>query len=144
MTDFRSRASDTVRWKLADFTEGRDNNFNLIRIVAALVVLITHSFALAAGTSAAEPFQKSLGMTTGSIAVDAFFITSGFLVTASLSKRRSVLDFVVARALRIFPALLVMLLLTVFGIGVFFTSMPVQGYLAAYKTYFYHYCPVKN
>ena len=98
--------------KLSDFTSGRDNNFNLIRIIAALAVLVTHSFALATGTSAAEPFQKTLGMTIGSIAVDIFFITSGFLVTGSLLTRKSFIDFIEfvwARVLRIFPALLVML-----------------------------------
>lgn len=35
--------------KLSNFTQSRDNNFNIIRIVAALAVLITHSYALATG-----------------------------------------------------------------------------------------------
>ena len=74
---------------LSDFTAGRDNNFNLIRMAAALAVLVSHAFALAIGKSAAEPFQALLGMTMGSIAVDVFFLTSGFLVTASLLSRES-------------------------------------------------------
>ena len=69
--------------KLANYAHGRDNNFNLVRILAALAVLITHSFALASGTGDAEPFRERLGMTMGAIAVDVFFITSGFLVTAN-------------------------------------------------------------
>jgi peptidoglycan/LPS O-acetylase OafA/YrhL len=123
--------------KLSNFTQGRDNNFNLIRIVAAFAVLISHSFALAVGTSDAEPFRDRLGMTTGSIAVDVFFITSGFLVTASLLGRKSVIEFIWARVLRIFPALLIMLLLTVFVLGVFFTSLPKLLYLTNYETYHY-------
>ena len=123
--------------KLSKVAVGRDNNFNLIRIVAALAVLVTHSFALAIGTDDAEPFQESLGMTLGSIAVDVFFITSGFLVTASLSKRKSSRDFIIARVLRIYPALSVVVFLTVFGIGVVFTSLPFKDYLLAYGTYFY-------
>lgn len=123
--------------KLSDFTQGRDNNFNLIRIVAAFAVLITHSFALAIGTGEAEPFRESLGMTMGSIAVDIFFITSGFLVTASLLTRQSAIDFIWARALRIFPALLVMLFLSVFVIGVIFTSLPIHIYLANSEIYIY-------
>ncbi len=102
--------------RLSNFTDGRDNNFSLIRIIAAFAVLITHSFALAIGTGEAEPFQKFLGMTMGTIAVDIFFITSGFLVTSSLLTRQSVIEFVWARVLRIYPALLVMLCLTVFGL----------------------------
>jgi peptidoglycan/LPS O-acetylase OafA/YrhL len=123
--------------KLLNFTQSRDNNFNLIRILAALAVLITHSFALAIGSGDAEPFRENLGMTMGSIAVDIFFITSGFLVTASLLTRQSAIEFIWARVLRIFPALLVMLLLTVFGLGVFFTSLPLPSYLADPKIYIY-------
>lgn len=97
--------------KLSHYTQGRDNNFNLIRIVAAMAVLITHSFAL---TGLAEPFRDSLGMSMGDIAVDIFFITSVFLVTASILTRQSALEFLWARILRIYPALLVMLFITVF------------------------------
>jgi peptidoglycan/LPS O-acetylase OafA/YrhL len=60
--------------QLSNFTEGKNNNFNLIRIFAALAVLVTHSFALAIGASDAEPFHKSLGMTIGTIAVDIFLL----------------------------------------------------------------------
>ena len=123
--------------KLSNFSQGRDNNFNLIRIVAALAVLITHSFALAIGSGDAEPFRESLGMTMGSIAVDVFFITSGFLVTSSLLNRQSTIEFIWARVLRIFPALLVMLLLTVFALGVFFTASPLSTYLSSTQTYIY-------
>ena len=123
--------------KLSNFTEGRDNNFSLIRIVAAFAVLITHSFALAIGTGRAEPFQKLLGMTMGTIAVDVFFITSGFLVSSSLLTRQSVIEFVWARVLRIYPALLVMLGLTVFGLGLFFTTSPLSIYLTDINIYRY-------
>jgi peptidoglycan/LPS O-acetylase OafA/YrhL len=123
--------------KLSNFTQSRDNNFNLIRIVAALAVLITHSFALAIGSGDAEPFRDTLGMTMGSIAVDIFFITSGFLVTASLLGRKSLVEFFWARTLRIFPALLVMLLVTVLILGPLLTSLSVQEYFADSNTYIY-------
>lgn len=123
--------------KLANLTQGRNNNFNLIRVVAALAVLITHSFALAIGSSNAEPFRNSLGMTMGTIAVDVFFVTSGFLVTASLLTRQSVIEFVLARVLRIFPALLTMLFLVVFGLGAYFTSLSLPAYYADSTTYIY-------
>lgn len=123
--------------KLSICAQGRDNNFNFIRIVAALAVLVTHSFALAIGGENVEPFKKSLGMTMGDMAVDVFFITSGFLVTSSLLNRKSIVEFVLARALRIFPALWVMLILTVFVLGVGMTSLPVSAYLLNPKTYAY-------
>lgn len=123
--------------KLSDLSKGRDNNFNLIRIAAAYAVLVSHSFALALGTGDAEPLRHTLGMTPGSIAVDVFFLTSGFLVTASLLTKQDSLDFVVARVLRIFPGLLVMLLLSVFVVGLGFTTLPWQNYLTDPHTYKY-------
>lgn len=123
--------------KLSSFTRDRDNNFNLIRIVASLAVLITHSFALAIGSGDAEPFRDSLGMTLGSIAVDVFFVTSGLLVTGSLLTRQSAVEFAWARLLRIFPALVVMVALTVLGLGSFFTSLQLVTYLTDSKPYAY-------
>jgi peptidoglycan/LPS O-acetylase OafA/YrhL len=123
--------------RLSSCSQGRDNNFNLIRIVAALAVLVTHSFALAIGSVYAEPFRERLGLTLGTISVDVFFITSGFLVTASLLSRQDTVEFMWARVLRVYPALVVMLLLTVFGLGVVFTSLPVVDYLSSSRTYVY-------
>ncbi len=123
--------------KLSEYSQGRDNNFNLIRILAALAVLVTHSFALIYGTAEAEPFRGSLGITLGTIAVDVFFITSGFLVTASLLNRQNTIEFIWARFLRIFPAMFVMLILTVFGLGLVFTSIPWQDYLSHSQTWIY-------
>lgn len=129
-----ARCGDT---KLSTVAIGHDNNFNLIRMIAAFAVLISHSFALAHGTTDAEPLRTTLGMALGNIAVDVFFITSGFLVTASLVTRHSAASFVRARALRIFPALWAMLLLTVFGLGVLATSLSPTVYLSLPDTYHY-------
>jgi peptidoglycan/LPS O-acetylase OafA/YrhL len=123
--------------RLSDFTQSRDNNFNLIRIIAAYAVLVSHSFALPEKPGAADPALGLLGMTLGSMAVDVFFLTSGFLVTASLLTRQCTVEFIWARVLRIFPALLAMLLLSVFGLGLFFTSLPWPDYLADPKVYKY-------
>lgn len=122
---------------LADLMHGRDNNFNLLRIVAASAVLVTHSFALSAGSGSAEPLRASLGFTLGQMAVDAFFLTSGFLVTASLLGRSSVLEYAWARVLRIFPALLVMLVLTVLVLGPLLTNQPLAAYFTSSTVYKY-------
>ena len=120
--------------RLSELAQGRDNNFNLIRILAALAVLISHSFPILGGP---DPLQDRLGMTIGLVGVDVFFVTSGFLVTASLLARQSVTKFARARALRIFPALWVMLLLTVCVVGVFFTALPPASYLSRPGTFNY-------
>ncbi len=123
--------------KLIDAAQGKDNNFNLIRLIAALAVLVTHSFAIATGDPKIEPLRGWLGMTLGDFAVDAFFITSGFLVTASLARRQSGLEFVCARALRIYPALLVMLGLTVFVVGPALSRLPLADYFSQWVTFKY-------
>lgn len=115
--------------RLSELIGDRDNNLNLVRITAALAVLVTHSFALTLGPNA-EPLRQHLGTTLGTMAVDVFFVASGFLVTFSLAKRQSVLEFVLARALRILPALFVMLLLSVAVLGPAFTALPLADYFA--------------
>ena len=122
---------------LGSHVGGRDNNFNLIRFVAASAVLFSHSFALSVGKSSAEPLHSWLGTTFGQIAVDVFFLTSGFLVTASLLARGSVKTFAMARCLRIYPGLLVAVLLTTAVVGWRFTSLTPQEFFTSADTWRY-------
>ena len=104
-------------------TRGRDNNFDLIRVIAAFSVLVAHSRALS-GAAPVLP-KDALGVfDAGTVAVDVFFFTSGFLVTGSLFGRGNVFEYVWARAMRIFPALWVMLLVTVTTLGLFVGTLP--------------------
>ena len=125
--------------RLSDCAKGRDNNFNLIRLAAALAVIFSHSVGVLGLPPEREVFFERLGFSLAEMAVDAFFVTSGFLVTASLINRKSVIAFAWARALRIFPALWVMLVLTVFGLGPVLTSLSLTDYLAspATREYFF-------
>lgn len=113
--------------KLSSYVHGRDNNFNLLRLLSAFAVLYSHSFIVATGVSAIEPGIGSLQVSH--VAVDIFFITSGFLVTGSLLLRKSTIAFVSSRVLRIYPALFLMVLISVFILGVSFTSLPVGSFL---------------
>lgn len=61
--------------------------------------------------------------------MDAFFLTSGFLVTASLIRSQSAIEFICARILRIFPALWIMSLITIFLFGSILTNLPLFNYL---------------
>ena len=119
--------------KLGNLSAGRDNNFNLVRMVAAYAVLVSHSYVLTAGTSAAEPGNESIGLSLGAIALHVFFLASGFLVTASILNRRSVIEFAWARALRIVPALVVMLVLSALILGPLYTTLPL-GHLPARRS----------
>ncbi len=122
---------------LSEFTQGRDNNFNLIRIIAAYTVLVVHCFPLALGRGAEDPLSRALGVSMSGVAVDIFFLASGFLVTASLLARQSTIDFIWARVLRVFPALFVMLVITVGGLGLFFSTLSPAAFFSDPATHKY-------
>ena len=122
---------------LGAFADGRDNNFNLLRCLAATAVLASHSFALSTGSANSEPLRQTLGTTPGIIAVDVFFLTSGFLVSGSLVRRRAVKSFAMARALRIYPALIVAVSLTVLAVGLWFTSLSLPTFFTNPQTWVY-------
>jgi peptidoglycan/LPS O-acetylase OafA/YrhL len=120
---------------LSSYSASRDNNFNLIRFVAASLVLFSHSFALAIGSASAEPLKSTIGMTWGDIAVDVFFVTSGFLITGSHLSSQSVFAFAWARVLRIYPALIAATLFSVFVLGLWLTTAGTMEYLLSSQTY---------
>jgi peptidoglycan/LPS O-acetylase OafA/YrhL len=123
--------------RFSTVVHGRDNNFHLVRLLAASAVLVSHSFPLSTGSVATEPLRALLGCTPGSIAVDLFFTISGLLVTMSLVRRNSVADFVRARFFRIWPALAVAILLAVFALGPIFTALPLATYWSSHETWRY-------
>jgi peptidoglycan/LPS O-acetylase OafA/YrhL len=123
--------------RLSDYAVGRDNNFNLIRLLAALAVIFSHSVAVLGLPGDREVFFDRLGLSAGEMAVDVFFVASGFLVTGSLVKRGSLIAFLWARALRIYPALWIMLLLTVFLLAPALTGLPIADYFHTQSTYEY-------
>jgi peptidoglycan/LPS O-acetylase OafA/YrhL len=120
--------------RLSDYAHGRDNNFNLLRLLAALTVIYVHSFAVLGLPADRTVTLGEVGVSLSDIAVDVFFVTSGFLVTGSLVNRGSLIKFLWARALRIYPALWVMLVLTVFALAPALTTWPLADYMTSPKT----------
>ncbi len=93
---------------LGDVAQGRENNFNLIRACAASGVIFSHAFTVALGPEAIEPLGITMRASLGSICVLIFFATSGFFITASFDRKTSLGGFLLARVLRLFPALVLM------------------------------------
>jgi peptidoglycan/LPS O-acetylase OafA/YrhL len=85
------------------------NNFNLIRIAMALLVVWSHSFALYFGSEASEPVSRLMGgvFNAGNLAVYVFFIVSGFLITQSFDRSRSRWSYLKKRVARIYPGYMV-------------------------------------
>jgi peptidoglycan/LPS O-acetylase OafA/YrhL len=92
-----------------------DNNVHLFRIVLAILVILSHSYPLVEGNEVNEPFQRIAGhLTLGRIAVDCFFLLSGFLITASWERNPSVRDFFARRVSRIYPGFFAVTFLSCF------------------------------
>ncbi|WAJ29819.1 acyltransferase family protein [Antarcticirhabdus aurantiaca] len=99
----------------------RINGFTALRLLAAVLVIFTHSYSL--GGAVEDPFMATVGLVPAStLGVDAFFAISGFLICGSLMRQPQIGRFLAARALRILPALVVLLLVTVFVMGPLVTT----------------------
>jgi len=122
---------------LAKLINGRANNLDLIRFMAATAVLFSHAYAI--GDGSVEPLMTATRgqMKLGSFAVSVFFVMSGFLVTWSYKRHRNWAYYFASRALRIFPALFVVVLITVFVLGPLLTDLPVIRYFEKAETYTY-------
>jgi len=120
-------------------TASRDNNFDALRLIAAIAVIFSHSFLIAEGSDAREPLiiltgrQCILGLT----GVFVFFAISGFLVTQSWEQTRVPAAFLAKRALRIFPGLLAALLLSAFVLAPYVTTLPLDEYFRRPEPYRY-------
>jgi peptidoglycan/LPS O-acetylase OafA/YrhL len=122
---------------LNDVANGRDNNFNLLRMIAASAVLVSHAFPIALGNGAIEPLTSLLQMSLGTLAVLSFFTISGFFISQSFDRRNGLIGFGMARILRVYPGLFVVLLLTVFAIGPIFTVETQSSYFSHPETFLY-------
>jgi len=96
--------------------DGHDNFFTPLRLLFASLVVIGHAFAIALRDATMEP-QILYHYTFSYLAVNLFFIVSGFLVTKSMVYRGDAPSFISARGLRIFPALIAHVLFVMFVIG---------------------------
>jgi peptidoglycan/LPS O-acetylase OafA/YrhL len=106
----------------------RNGSFDTLRLVAAMMVFHSHSFALA---GLQEP--AFAGYKLGTVAVLIFFAMSGYWVTRS-ALDRSLASFAAARALRIVPGLFVCGLVTI-GICALATSQIVNDYFREADTW---------
>lgn len=119
---------------LGNVAQNRDNNLNLIRAIAATAVLVSHAYPIALGPGTAEPLHGVTGYTLGTISVFAFFIISGFLIAQSWERTNNTRKFALARFLRLWPGLIVSILLVAFVLGPIVTSLPVATYLTHSET----------
>lgn len=106
---------------------GHANGFDGLRLLLALGIAIFHCYTLASGSAAGMPWPVE---TAARLILPAFFVLSGYLVASSLARCGTVREFLLLRALRILPALMVVTIASAFLIGPLLTTMDLREYLS--------------
>ncbi|QFJ56069.1 acyltransferase family protein [Pseudobutyrivibrio xylanivorans] len=117
---------------LGTLSQGRNNNLNILRLVASFMVMYMHSLALSIAEQERDlmytlSFHKAL---SGQVAVDIFFIISGFLIYRSYDRSRNIPKYLKARFLRIWPLLGLFILSTAYIIGPMLSKFSRDEYFA--------------
>ena len=128
--------------------------FDFLRMALAGLIFIGHAKWVAGGVSlGATVHLFGMGPAPGALVstyewvgftrpfkvalVPGFFALSGFLVAGSALRLRRTSTFLAHRALRIFPALVVEVLLSAFLLGPALTTLPLSGYFADPRVWSY-------
>lgn len=94
------------------------NNFNLLRLLFSILVIVSLSPELIDGDRAREPLIRLFGTYSfGELAVNSCFIVSGYLVTASWLAAPQWDVFIQKRVLRLIPGFAVAVVVSVLVVG---------------------------
>jgi peptidoglycan/LPS O-acetylase OafA/YrhL len=117
-------------------SNGHLNNFDIIRLIAATLVIITHSYSL---TNKGE--SDFLSQATGGalmfshLGVAIFFSISGYLITMSAFTNKTCKGYIWRRLLRIVPGLAIVLVLSAFVLGPIVSTLSTIDYFKNPATY---------
>lgn len=118
--------------------EGRPSGFDLMRITLSIAVVCWHSVYTTMGASKTLELLATTPMRAPvALLLPMFFGLSGFLVTGSLLRSKSLISFLGLRALRLGPALAIEVILSALVLGPLLTSLPLSEYFSDPK--FLHY-----
>ncbi|WP_348699140.1 acyltransferase [Duganella fentianensis] len=114
---------------LASAIASSDNSFNLVRLIAALLVVLFHAGEHNTVAPGPDPLSALMLPVAdiGALAVDVFFVLSGLFITQSWLRDPNLLRFTVRRVARLVPGLLVCLALTTIVAVICFSPKGVAG-----------------
>lgn len=133
---FLDKAKDKIfhTQSLEKIYDPKNNSFDLARFLLAVMVIYAHSYPLLIKNNSGDlvsRFTKNQ-IDAGGLAVYCFFAISGFLITQSIVKSRSYIDYLIKRFLRIMPAFFMSLCIAAFIIG------PVVSNISLWEYFFQH------
>lgn len=117
----------------------RNNNLNFIRLLSAFMVIVSHSFPICYGENSGDFIYNLTNgkLDIGGIAVGVFFVSGGYLIAGSAERKKTAGKFFSARVKRIFPSLIVLILLWVFILGPLLSTLSLRKYFSNVNTYKY-------
>lgn len=104
------------------------NNFDFLRLCFAFFVLLTHSYNLSGAGDDPLGNLTSGQVNFSSIGLKGFFTISGFLIFESLIRSKGWIDYMIKRVLRIYPALIGVLIVCFF-LGMILSPEPASLYI---------------
>lgn len=112
----------------------RSNNLDALRILGALAVIFGHAYHIVG-----RPYENPIvaGYPVQTLGVVIFFSISGYLITASWSRNSNPASYFAARSLRIFPALVVVVLVSMLVLGPLVTTLGTAAYFDHPTTWSY-------
>jgi peptidoglycan/LPS O-acetylase OafA/YrhL len=124
---------------ISDYLRRENNNIDIIRLILSSMVIWGHTLALNGNSTYwIDPITYLFPFTySGAVAVKIFFFISGLVVTNSLLKNGSPVQFIVSRFFRIWPSLLFCALITSLVIGPFLSSYASNYYFAGLDNFRY-------
>jgi peptidoglycan/LPS O-acetylase OafA/YrhL len=139
LVNYRGSTFNKNTITLADIGNSRNNNLNFLRLLAAILVISSHSIPLTRGASSADWLSDVTHgyLSFGSLAVGIFLLMSGYLIASSVERRRTLCNFFGARCSRIFPQLIFVVFSCAFIGGPLFSSLPLAQYFADVNTWLY-------
>lgn len=114
--------------------KNHQNNIGTLRFIGAFMVLFGHSFNLSS-PGLTDPVSRLISyympwyQPLQTLGVILFFGISGYLVTKSYLNKNNVLEYLFARCMRIYPALVAAVIFCVLVIGLGHTTLPALDYL---------------
>lgn len=118
----------------------RPAGFDYMRLALSSAVILSHSFQVIANDLHRIAVWSGPDKAVVGLILPMFFALSGFLVTGSLERNKTLVSFLGLRILRLFPALTVELILSAFVLGLIFTVFPSGKYFHShlFREYFWN------
>ncbi len=120
--------------RLSEKLNIQSSNINFLKFLCACLVIFCHSYPIT-GNGADILSRVTKGdVNFGGLSVGIFFFLSGLYVAKSMNRAITIRSFVWKRICRIFPRLIIVVLLSVFALGPLLTALPAKAYFTDPET----------